>query len=1132
MKSIKWLHFTDLHFGLAGQEWLWPTYRKNLFEDLKRLSDSTAGPWDFVLFTGDLTQSATEEQYAKLTETLGQLWDHFSALGCTPIFLSIPGNHDLLRPESTSSVVKAFRHWHEDEDLRSLFWSTSSNEYRDLITQCFANYCDWWQKLSLPKPSIMTTGLLPGDFSAVIDKSGFRVGIAGLNTAFLQLTAGDYDRKLDLHEQQLCIVCDGDPDAWCKQSDIALLMTHHGCQYLNETAEQRFLSEIYPPGRFFSHIYGHLHQPSFQSFSQGGAEERRFRQGPSMFGRKTWGTEKNERIHGYTAGEFMLSGQDGVERCWPRRLTLKMAGHYGVSADTYYDLDEDNCVATKFSLKDIPEDIASSQNGGSNKQEFTLPVDQKVKTTDEVDTFGVSISILSDQVDIKSTKKKLGSVPRFKLTPEPQHYNIRQAEQARFESLLLDGRCAWLLSDWGLGKEGFLSCVLERLSRRKTYEIYRLACEEADNLLQFEYEVVKQFGMSLQEFCTFNTAVGNSLLILDDVSPNLFSDERENNLSFHKMILSMLDFCPDMSIILVSRQISSNTPYDNVTLKPLEINETANYIADHPKAGAELRDGETIDTLHLRSEGLIMHLERLIDTLQVSSLRELVDLELDIPSDHILSREPVPKALKQAVSALSLSSDRYTRRSYRMLKVLSVLPEGESLQAIRRTYPTEPLYPQNAIELINLLLLRVEAQSSAETTITSSEPCVQTEGDNEDKRLYVPRQVRDYVNSVLTKQEREDILRCSADLLFGDKWREGKIRVSRIKTLGARGARSTGPGNEHAVVLHILLEAIQREDSNEISLILALGVNYCRNLLNYNRYRDGCIATEDLLSLIEHIDFSKQYIELSIIRGKCLRMTGHREKSLQVFQDVLGRDLTFLAKNNIADIHLAIALIHNISGKKEEAIESAQMVQKLSKKGTAFYLQAASIIVSLQEKDPERMNMLLDLEKRARIKGFLAVANNIALDLSRQTDDVAKRISLVDRVLSGNDDHYNRIRAVINKANFLLSQDMVEDLTSKDRQLLGFAYSFLFSQRLTKLFAECHKALWMISKYENKITHLLRMFRLSSFLWRIRGEEETELKYLEEVKIVDLTEARRLNDERINIDIGYFERRNKGITIS
>jgi 3',5'-cyclic AMP phosphodiesterase CpdA len=60
-----WLHLTDLHYGLKGQDCLWPSLRQPFLDDLGALHDR-CGPWDAVLFTGDLVQSGEPDQFAAM----------------------------------------------------------------------------------------------------------------------------------------------------------------------------------------------------------------------------------------------------------------------------------------------------------------------------------------------------------------------------------------------------------------------------------------------------------------------------------------------------------------------------------------------------------------------------------------------------------------------------------------------------------------------------------------------------------------------------------------------------------------------------------------------------------------------------------------------------------------------------------------------------------------------------------------------------------------------------------------------------------------------------------------------------------------------------------------------------------
>ena len=89
--AFSWLHLTDFHFGLAGQRTLWSTLRQPFFEDLSELHDRT-GPWQAVLFTGDLVQSGKPEEFEGMQrEVLDRIWRKLAELGSSEVtLLAVP----------------------------------------------------------------------------------------------------------------------------------------------------------------------------------------------------------------------------------------------------------------------------------------------------------------------------------------------------------------------------------------------------------------------------------------------------------------------------------------------------------------------------------------------------------------------------------------------------------------------------------------------------------------------------------------------------------------------------------------------------------------------------------------------------------------------------------------------------------------------------------------------------------------------------------------------------------------------------------------------------------------------------------------------------------------------------------
>ena len=315
--SFSWLHLTDFHCGMKNQHWLWPNVREIFFDDLERLHEK-CGPWDLVLFTGDLTQKGSAKEFQKVDEIFEQLWEHLRKLGSFPKILAVPGNHDLVRPRKITPPVKLLQQWLEKPDVEEEFWKEESSPYRKVIAKAFKNYVEWWEKQS-PRVKDVKMGILSGDFSATIEKDGAKLGIVGLNTSFLQLTDDKYEGRLTLHTMQFHGACNGDGPEWAKQHHACLLLTHHPPAWLSSNAQQHLNAEITDHGQFVVHLCGHMHKTVYRSIAESGTEARRLWQGRSLFGLEYYGKgSRMQRMHGYTVGKIELRGDTGTLTFWPR----------------------------------------------------------------------------------------------------------------------------------------------------------------------------------------------------------------------------------------------------------------------------------------------------------------------------------------------------------------------------------------------------------------------------------------------------------------------------------------------------------------------------------------------------------------------------------------------------------------------------------------------------------------------------------------------------------------------------------------------------------------------------------------------------------------------------------------------
>lgn len=342
--TIGVLHVTDLHFGLERPAHLWPNIRERLYEDLRRYHP-TNGPWDLLLFTGDLTQRGAAEEFNGLDHLLHELLTELKKLGSNPLVLAVPGNHDLVRPGPAQDpyLLECLARWGEKPKLDELLWVENSPPRR-LLSEAFRNYCDWsarWYERQKDRFESYRTGRLPGDFSVTVRFGEYPVGIVGLNSAFLQLSGGDFHRKLVIDPKQFHGVCDMDDGPhWVKRHSLCFLLTHHGPDWLCDVSREAYEAEIYAPDWFFAHFHGHTHENTQISEARAGLPPRRVWQARSLFGLETFG-DKQLRSHGYTALRLTLDHNECVVRRWPRSAT-RGGGSWNFHVDTTIAHDTDN----------------------------------------------------------------------------------------------------------------------------------------------------------------------------------------------------------------------------------------------------------------------------------------------------------------------------------------------------------------------------------------------------------------------------------------------------------------------------------------------------------------------------------------------------------------------------------------------------------------------------------------------------------------------------------------------------------------------------------------------------------------------------------------------------------------------
>lgn len=314
MSSFTWLHLSDLHRGQPGDvNW---TRAKDVFlKDLEAQLKELGEP-DAIFFTGDLSYSGLEEEFVEVDKTIDEIID---VVG-DALLVPVPGNHDLIWPDTNDLSFIACQQYFKDERCRKglLEELESTLAY---FRHLFRGYTSWWKRRVEPqwktKKIRYQPGLLPGDFLASIEKSGFSLGVAGLNTAFLD-QRGDNEGKLTVEYEQLTKT---DFPRWQAAQDACLLLMHHPRDVLHHDGKDTLERNIFPPDSFLACLCGHLHRSVVKN-EVGASGTRRWIQGTSLFGLEHWGTKRETRQTGYSWARLERDGDNLILRRWPRKAAI------------------------------------------------------------------------------------------------------------------------------------------------------------------------------------------------------------------------------------------------------------------------------------------------------------------------------------------------------------------------------------------------------------------------------------------------------------------------------------------------------------------------------------------------------------------------------------------------------------------------------------------------------------------------------------------------------------------------------------------------------------------------------------------------------------------------------------------
>lgn len=236
---IRWLHLSDFHVGkddYAGRKMF-----DYIIEHIRQIKDEGFVP-DFIFFTGDLADNGKDCDYETFwLEFVSSLHEVISGDISSRTF-AVPGNHDADR-----DYHQAFSREEMSAPKNRYFDpNQEGNKLREILFPRFKAFAE--NDFSPTKGDLLKE---QGGFAHQLDIRGNRIGIAGINTAWLSKDNHD-ERKLTPGKALLEGVLDK-----ISEAKVRIVLGHHPIDWFIP-AEQKALKSLLGKSHVL-YLHGHLH---------------------------------------------------------------------------------------------------------------------------------------------------------------------------------------------------------------------------------------------------------------------------------------------------------------------------------------------------------------------------------------------------------------------------------------------------------------------------------------------------------------------------------------------------------------------------------------------------------------------------------------------------------------------------------------------------------------------------------------------------------------------------------------------------------------------------------------------------------------------------------------------------------
>lgn len=1047
MKKITFLHISDLHYGSPEQKMLFFDIQNKLFESIRKRLD-TSKSLDVVFFTGDLVFKGSKDEYSKVTVFLHALWAIFAEFELNPYLICVPGNHDLERPlDSYDPTIIMLEGWRNNEkNVRDSFWK--SKAYQSFINKCFINYVDWYRNINIKKPENLNldNSILAGDFLCNLNIKEIKIGIIGFNSSFLQLSNGDYEKRLSIDIKQLNPFLNGKTfSEWKSDNDINIILSHHSEEWLTEDSLAHFYSDIYSDDLITEHLCGHMHVPSTLTTRKGSGLTRHLSIAPSLFGLEKYGTKNEDRKMGYIYGEYILFHSSITKNYWPR-ISEKMAdGTFQIIPDKSFHIEAETGMATEI-LK------------------------------------GENISAKEDVNLVKTSKSNIEKLPFYIYDINESDKIVRKPLQEQAVKIIKEVRSIWIKSKIGLGTDGFIGSIIEESEITPT-SCLRIVCED----VYLEDEIIAEIERITQtKFSLFIEAIkelSKPLLVFDRINPALYNNP-ESFISFIMFLENLKQYCETLKIICIVHEHIKNGIQMMIELNPLTPFEIKDYIKASDFKN-QINNVTDIDRIHSLTDGYVWYIDRILRNLQIISIDQALDEESKLLEQVDNTDDNLPTPMKAYIKGIKASNDSTENRIYHLLCLLSLLPSGEDFDGIMRIKTgirfrlsdLQKLMSEHLVENTPVQLILDPTGSQASMF----------------KINKVPKDIREYVLQQMDTSYRIDSTKEILTKYLGNEWRSSNIKILGLSTGNIKYYLFVY-NNIISALISLINSEINNDNKTNLQRYVKSTMSFAKILESNSALREQLLIQKELLLKLNELEgVEKDLIELKISLGNSYRMNGLSEKCITLLEDLYENEpnLTAQQKTNIAN-----NLLHayNSNENTEMIKKYADILIKSAKKNKR---QKLFVEYSLCKLDADKKNRLIDLKKLlddARKLKYYTLYINILISIynidkkyitKKNFEDAESKIAKCD---------YTYYRFLVYKLEYIYSEN--KNLVPKEIQQLETAYWYAYLQRLSTFVNTLHDIGWNIYINNKKYINALYLFQRSSFIWRLYGKIDKEKKYI------------------------------------